>query len=266
MRIDQIEFSDAMTPGNDAHGIISEILDLESPLRKTLRVKVVDEYIVPSIDLSPGGSCWQISPHGHPMTTICNPISSSRSNGKMKVPLHTFNIFSPPIDPDHRMFVEHAARHIIYSESLTFLSLIFSMVGGKWDRVSKKDDIPSEIDQMMSVSTSWGPSSILCDKDTFDSTICKMDGFHDDDKTVNGTQITNHILTIKDKDTNVFWFDVTSPDGGMVLLCSKNLGTIYECGGLKFWKDQSGPGGVFSTRISISLMSRNAVFAINKRG
>jgi len=267
MRIDEIEFASALSSNLNAHRIISNIINSRSVARTVLVVDRLKENENPSIDLDPGGTCWQVSPYGHPMTVVYNSQQPS-GNKKIRLPLHTFQMFSPPLDPAKMKNVEWAANHLLNCESLSFLSLISSMVGTQWnEEISSKSDLPGAIRRGLSdlSESRMKPCALVCDKSSFDAILGQMTGFSNEMISIDGIQTPVGMMTIGDERLRLFSYDVIGPEGGVVFICSQMMGLLSQCGDIKFWVDQTGPTGVFSFRLSMALMSRGAIFAI-KRG
>lgn len=268
MRVDEIEFADALSSNLNASRIISNMLDSRSIARMVLIVDRLGEGESPSVDVDQGSSCIQVSPYGHPMTVMYNPPRSTRGSKRVRLPLHTFQIFSPPLNQNNMKEVEGAANHLLNCEALSFLSLVSGMVGNNWNESVSARDVPDAIRFGVSrmSENNMQTCAVVCDKGTFDGSLSKMPGFSNEMVPIGGIPTRTPILTVDNKRLRIFTYDVINHDGGVVFLCSQMMGVLYLCGDVKFWIDQSGTTGVFSVRMAMTLMERDALFAIKRKG
>jgi len=267
MRIDEIEFANAMSSGLSAHRVISNIMDQKSVARSVMLIDRLRENESPSIEMEPGSVCWQISPYGSPLTMMYDQ-SQTKGKKKVNIPLHTFQIFSNPLDPSRMKDVDEAANHLLKCESISFLSLISSMVGSKWDDViSSKSDAGFSVRNGVHNMASSGniPHALICDRSSFNSSIRMMSEFSNENIVINGTSTPVSMLRIGNNKIRVFSYDVVGPDGGVIFICPKMMGRLSQCGDIKFWVDQAGVTGLFSIRMSMVMMSRKIFCAIKRK-
>lgn len=262
MKIDSVEFSSSLSQNMDANKVIFNLLESMSIARTVLINDKLKEDENPNISIGRGTRVWQISPLGHPVSMI---HAASKTSRKTKIPLHTFQMFSPPVDPEVSKDVEGAAHHLLGCETLAFLSLASNMIGDDWDEsVSSKSEIPNVIGSGVKNISGKGmlPSALICDKLTFDSMIRRMESFSSEMTHVNGVPTFMSSITVMDKKIRIFMCDSPIQDDGFIFICSQMMGLLSQCGDVNFW--ENGKKGVFSIRESMSLMSRNSIFAIKK--
>ncbi len=267
MRIDAVEFDEALNASPNVNHIVMDAIEAKSVARRVMIVDKVKPTEAPTFNLDPGATCWQISPFGHPMTIFYS--ADQRAHAKrVKLPLHLFQMTSPPVNPAKSKELELAANHLLTCESLSFLTLLTTMIGSRWDATANLSLFPRMLRRgtRQMVDNDTIPTAVVCDKVAFEREIVKMAEYKIEDMLINGSHQPVGTMTIDGVKMRVFTYDVMSTDGGSTFLCSDMMGILSQAGALKFWKDPEGEMGIFSLRISMALMLREAVFAIRGEG